>query len=138
MLGRTGAGFARRVARVAVSVLVVLRFVTVIAPVGDAFGLLVHGPVIPAARADGSAAASGAPDRTRHALVAFFVPEEPIRASVEAPALVSEPARPTQDALRLGRSVARHTGGMTVGAVVVFGFVGVLRAGRVAFVLMHN
>lgn len=138
MLRWTCAGFARRVARVTVTVLVVFRFVTVIAPVGDAFGLLVHGPVVPAGRTDGAAAARRAPNRTRHALVPFFVPKEPIRAGIEAPALVSKPASSAQDALRLGRSVARHTGGMTVGTIVVFGFIGVLRAGRVAFVLMHN
>lgn len=93
----------------------ILTFVTVIAPVGDAFGLLVHGPVVPAGRTDGAAAARRAPNRTRHALVPFFVPKEPIRAGIEAPALVSKPASSAQDALRLGRSVARHTGGMTVG-----------------------
>lgn len=120
------------------AIFVILRFVTVIAPVGDAFGLFVHGPAVATAGTDGTAAARRAPNRAGHALVPFFVSEEPIRTGVEATSFVCEPAGSAQDTLRFGRSIAGHAGGMTVGTVVVFGFVSVLRAGRVAFVLMHN
>lgn len=138
MFGGTGASFARRVTSVAVAILVVFRFVTVIAPVGDAFGLFVHGPAVATAGTDGTAAARRAPNRTGHALVPFFVPEESIRTGVEATSFVREPAGSAQDALRFGRTIARHAGRMTIGTIVVFGFVSVLRAGRIAFVLMHN
>lgn len=124
--------------RVAVAIFIVLRFITVIAPVGDAFAFLVHGPALAAARADVSAAARRTADRTRHALVPFFVPVEPIRADVQTSSLVGEASGTAQDALRLGGSIAGHAGRVTVSAAVVFRFVGILRAGRVAFVLMHN
>lgn len=124
--------------RVAVTIFVVLRFITVIAPVGDAFALLVHGPVLAAAGADVSAAAGRTADRTRHALVPFFVPEEPIRADIQAASLVGKASGPAQDTLRLGRPIAGHAGRVAVSAVVVFCFVGIFRAGRVALVFMHN
>lgn len=95
MFGGTGAGFARRVTRVAVGILIVLRFVTIIAPVGDAFGLFVYGPAVAAARTDGATAARRAANRTGHALVSFFVSEESIRAGVQATSFVREPASPT-------------------------------------------
>lgn len=124
--------------RVAVAIFIVLRFITVIAPVGDAFALLVHGPVLAAARADVSAAAGRTTDRTRHALVPFFVPEEPIRTDIQAASVVGKASGTAQDALRFGRSIAGHTGRVTVSAVVVFRFVGILRTGRVALMFMHN
>lgn len=125
-------------ARVTMAIFVVLRFITVIATVGDAFALLVHGPVLAAARADISAATGRTADRTRHALVPFFVPEEPIRTDIQAASLVSKASGPAQDALRFGRSIAGHAGRVTVSAVVVFRFVGIFRTSRVALVFMHN
>lgn len=93
-----------------------LTFIAVVAAVGVAASLLVQRPVGVAAGADRAAAAGRAPDRAGHALVALLVAEEPVRAGVQAAALVREPARPAQDALRLGRPVAGHAGRVAVGA----------------------
>lgn len=124
--------------RVTVAIFVVLRFITVIATIGDAFAFLVHGPVLVAARANISATTGRTADRTRHALVPFFVPEEPIRTDIQAASLVSKAPGTAQDALRLGRSIAGHAGRVTVSAVVVFSFVSIFRTGRVTLVFMHN
>lgn len=138
VFSRSGTGFARRVTWMTVAVLEVFRFVTVVVSVGDAFPLPVHRPVVVAAEADGTVAAGGAPVRAGDALVALLVPVEAVGAGVQAAAFVREPSSPAQDALALRRPVARGAGCMTIGTVVILRFVGVLRAGGVAAVLMHN